>query len=511
MNILDNISIGLDTALSISNLTYCFFGVFLGTIIGVIPGIGALAAISMLFPITFHLAPSSALIMLAGIWYGSTYGGSTAAILLNIPGTPSTAVTALDGYPMSQNGQGGVALLMTTIASFVGASIGIILMMLFAPLIAKYALSFGSPEYFSLMVLGLIAASTISDDSVAKGLAMVMLGIAFGTVGMDLYTGHERFTLGFPELSNGISIVALAMGIFGVSEIIASIQNIRKGQIDRKSLTFRAMKPTRDDLRRSVIPMLRGSGIGSFFGTLPGTGPSVAAFLAYAIEKRYNTTPERFGKGAIEGIMAPESANNAADQTSFIPTMALGIPGSATMALMLGALIIHGITPGPQLMVEQADLFWGLVMSFWVGNIMLVLLNVPLIGLWVRLLLVPYHILYPAVLMFICIGVYTVNNSSFDIWLVTFFGVLGYLMRVLRFPAAPLLLGFVLGPLMEEHFRRSMLISRGNFMTFFDRPISGIILGFTLLLVLWSTLTAYRNWQKRTKLAASGQHSKTSV
>lgn len=492
-----NIALGLNTAFSASNLFYCFVGVFLGTVIGVIPGIGALAAISMLFPITFHLDPTSALIMLAGIWYGTSYGGNTASILLNIPGTPANAVTCLDGYPMTKQGRGGVALFMTTVASFVGGSIGIVLMMLFAPTIASYALSFGSADYFALMVLGLVAASTISDGSAVKGLAMVVLGIAFGTVGMDLYTGAERFTFGMLELSDGISLIALAMGLFGLAEIITAIRHIDVGGFDKKTVSFRAMKPTRDDMRRSVGPVLRGTGLGSFFGTLPGTGPSVAAFMAYAVEKRVAKDKSRFGKGAIEGIMAPESANNAADQTSFIPTLALGIPGSPTMALMLGALIIHGITPGPQLMTQEASLFWGLVMSFWIGNVLLVILNVPLIGLWVRLLLIPYHLLYPAVLMFICIGVYTVNNNAFDVWLVVFFGTLGYVMRLLDFSPAPLLLGFVLGPLMEEHFRRAMLISRGDLMTFVERPISGTVLALTALLLIWSAWSAYRAFKAR--------------
>lgn len=365
-------------------------------------------------------------------------------------------------------------------------------MMLFAPTIASYALSFGSADYFALMVLGLVAASTISDGSALKGLAMVMLGIAFGTVGTDLYTGAPRFTFGAFSLFDGISLIALAMGLFGIAEIIVGIRNVETGGIDRDSVSFKAMKPTGDDMRRSVGPVLRGTGIGSFFGTLPGTGPSVAAFMAYAVEKRVSRDKSRFGKGAIEGIMAPESANNAADQTSFIPTMALGIPGSPTMALMLGALIIHGITPGPQLMTEQASLFWGLIMSFWIGNVLLVILNVPLIGLWVRVLLIPYHLLYPAVLMFICIGVYTVNNNPFDVGLVLFFGALGYLLRLLEMPTAPVLLGFVLGPLMEEHFRRAMLISRGDVMVFLERPISGTVLAITALLLLWSAWSSFR-------------------
>jgi len=500
-NLAGNISLGLSTALTATNLFYCFIGVLLGTVVGVIPGIGALAAISMLFPITFHLDPTSALIMLAGIWYGTSYGGNTASILLNIPGTPANAVACLDGYPMTLQGRGGVALLMTTGASFIGGSVGIILMMLFAPVIAGYALSFSSTEYFALMVLGLVAASTISDGSTLKGLAMVVLGIAVGTVGMDLYTGQARFTFGVLALSDGVNLVALAMGLFGVAEIIASIRHVNARGLDRSTVSLKAMKPTRDDIQRSAGPVARGSALGSFFGTLPGTGPAVAAFLAYAIEKRIAKQPERFGKGAIEGIMAPESANNAADQTSFIPTMALGIPGSATMALMLGALIIHGITPGPQLMTQQPDLFWGLVMSFWIGNVLLVVLNVPLIGVWVRLLLVPYHLLYPAVLMFIGIGVYTVNNNPFDIWMVTLFGALGYLMRLLKLPAAPLLLGFVLGPLMEEHFRRAMLVARGDLLVFIERPISATVLALTVALIVWNALSALRRRFNREALS----------
>ncbi len=501
MEIFANIGIGLEAALTFNNLFYCFLGVFLGTLIGVIPGIGVLSAISMLFPITFYLEPTTALIMLAGIWYGTSYGGNTASILLNIPGTPANAVTCLDGYPMARQGRGGVALFMTTVASFVGSTIGILLLMLFAPTIARYALSFGSAEYFSLMILGLVAASTISEGSAVKGLAMVVLGIMFGTVGADIYTGTPRFSFGVLELTDKISLIALAMGVFGVSEVIASVRRVKIGDIDPESVKFRAMKPTRDDMRRSWFPMLRGSSIGAFFGTLPGTGPSIAAFMAYAMEKRVAKDPSRFGKGAIEGIMAPESANNSADQTSFIPTLSLGIPGSPTMALMLGALMIHGIAPGPTLVSEQPSLFWGLIMSFWIGNVLLVILNVPMIGIWVRLLMIPYHLLYPAVLMFICIGTYTVNQSAFEVWLVVFFGFLGYLMRIFDFPAAPLLLGFVLGPLMEEHFRRAMLLSRGDFMTFIDRPISATVMGLTVLLLAWGIWSALKQRRMMPKVA----------
>jgi len=404
---------------------------------------------------------------------------------------------------MARQGRGGVALLMTTVASFTGSTIGILLLMLFAPVIARYALSFGSAEYFSLMVLGLVAASTISDGSAIKGLAMVVLGIIFGTVGADIYTGTPRFNFGTLELTDAISLIALAMGIFGVAEVIGSVRNVHPGDIDPESVKFRAMKPKKDDIRRSWFPMLRGSGIGAFFGTLPGTGPSVAAFMAYAMEKRVSKDPRRFGKGAIEGIMAPESANNSADQTSFIPTLSLGIPGSPTMALMLGALMIHGIAPGPSLVNDQPELFWGLIMSFWIGNLLLVILNVPLIGVWVRLLTIPYYLLFPAVLMFICIGTYSVNQSSFEVWLVVFFGFLGYLMRIFDLPAAPLLLGFVLGPLMEEHFRRAMLLSRGDFMTFIDRPISATVMALTAALLIWGVWAALR--EKRRERLRNGR------
>lgn len=490
MDLFSNIALGLDTALSFTNLFYCFLGVFLGTLIGVIPGIGVLSAISMLFPITFYLEPTTALIMLAGIWYGTGYGGRTASILLNIPGTPANAVTCLDGYPMARQGRGGVALLMTTVASFVGGSVGIVLLMLFAPVIAQYALLLGSADYFALMLLGLVAASTISDGSAPKGLAMVVVGIMLGTVGMDIYSGTPRFTFGFLELTDGMSLIALAMGIFGVAEVIVSVRKVTVGDIDSGSVKLKAMKPTRDDVRRSWFPMLRGSSIGAFFGTLPGTGPAVASFLSYAVEKRVSSQPQRFGKGAIEGVMAPESADNSAEMTSFIPTLSLGIPGSATMALMLGVLMVHGIAPGPSLMADQPSLFWGLVMSFWIGNVLLVILNVPLIGIWVRMLMIPYHLLYPAVLTFICIGIYSVGNSSFEVWLVVLFGFFGYMMRIFDWPAAPVLLGFVLGPLMEEHFRRAMLLSRGDFTTFFDRPISATIIAITAVLLAWAIWSA---------------------
>ena len=490
--LLQNVILGLETAVDPSNLVFCFFGVFLGMAIGVLPGIGPLATISMLFPITFYLPPTTALIMLAGIYYGSAYGGSTTAILLNVPGSPSAAVACLDGYPMARQGRAGIALLLTTVGSFIGGSIGIILMMLFSPIIAEIALDFGPAEYFSLMVLGLVAASTISSGSAIKGLAMVVLGILFGLVGSDIYTGASRYTFGFQELYDGISLVALSMGLFGIVEVIASINSVQGGTVTREGVDFRSMIPTRDDWRRSWLPILRGTGIGSFIGTLPGAGALISSFIAYSVEKRISRTPEQFGKGALEGIVSSESANNAADQTAFIPTMTLGIPGSATMALMIGVLIIHGITPGPSFITERPDMFWGLVMSFWIGNALLVFLNIPLIGLWIKLLTVPYRILYPAILMFICIGVYSVQNLSFDVWLVVLLGAFGYVLRVLDFSPAPLILGFVLGPMMEENFRRAMLMSRGDFSIFLDRPISAGLMVVTVLLLVWGLATGLR-------------------
>jgi TctA family transporter len=492
INFFDNLALGLSVALAPTNLYYCALGVLVGKFIGVLPGIGALVALSLLLPITFHLDHIPAIVMLAGVYYGSTYGGSVASILLNMPGTPSTAITCLEGYPMSRQGRSGVALLMTTVASFFGASVGIIIMTLFSPFIVAAALQFGPAEYFSMMVLGLVAASTVATGAPAKGIAMVLVGLLLGIIGSDIETGLPRFTFGIPELFDGVPLVAVAMGLFGVAEVIHSIRAIKPGHVDRKSITFRSMVPTRDDLRRSVFPMVRGTALGSFFGALPGTGGVLASFMAYAIEKNIAKDPSRFGNGAIEGIMGPESANNAADQTAFIPTMTLGIPGNVVMALMIGALTIHGIVPGPQMMTKQPELFWGVLMSFWVGNLLLLFLSIPLIGIWVRIVAIPYHVLYPAILLFVCIGVYSVNNSHVDVIIVMAFGAMGYLMRLLELQPAPLILGYVLGPLMEENFRRAMLISRGDFLVFFDRPISGVCMAINIALLLYAVWIGVR-------------------
>ncbi|MDO9569610.1 MAG: tripartite tricarboxylate transporter permease [Hydrogenophaga sp.] len=504
MDILNGLMLGLDSALQPVTLLYCFIGVFLGTLIGVLPGIGALATISLLLPITYHIPPTAAIVMLAGVYYGAQYGGSTASILLNLPGTPSSAVACLDGYPMAKQGRAGVALFMTTIASFVGSMLGILALVLFSPAIAELGLKFGAAEYFAMMLLGLIAASALASGSPAKGLSMVVLGLLLGTVGTDVNSGQARFDFGIPELMDGINLVALAMGMFGIAEVVSSINQVRGSDVKEK-ISMRSMTPTRKDVKDSIMPMLRGTGIGSFFGALPGTGASIASFMSYAVEKKIAKDPSRFGNGAIEGITAPEAANNAAAQTAFVPTLSLGIPGDAVMALMLGALIIHGIQPGPMLMSQQPDLFWGLIVSFGIGNIMLMVLNLPLIGLWVAILRIPYRVLFPAILVFISLGVYSVNNNTFDVLMVAAIGSMGYLLAVFKFEAAPLLLGFVLGPLMEENLRRALLLSRGELSTFIERPISAGFLAFGAAILLWSAWGSLKEFMRAREKEADAQ------
>lgn len=500
MDTLSNLAFGLQVALSYDNLFYCFMGVFIGTIVGVLPGIGSLAGVSMLLPITYYLPPTGGVIMLAGIYYGVQYGGSVASIVLNLPGAPSTAITCLDGYPMARQGRAGVALLMTTAASFIGGSFGIVALAAFGPAIAAFGLSFGPAEYFSIMVLGLVAAGMVTQGSPLKGAAMVLLGLLLGTVGTDISTGVQRFTFGLGGLYEGIPLVALAMGLFGLSEVIERVNDTQPQPTQRMKL--RSMVPTADDVKRSVAPVARGTVIGSFFGALPGAGVSLSSFLAYAAEKRVSRTPERFGKGAIEGITAPEAANNAAAQTSFIPTLTLGVPGDATMALLLGALMIHGLAPGPSLIANHPDLFWGLIGSFWIGNVLLVILNVPMVGLWVRLLQLPYGILYPSIIVFVSMGVYTISNNPFDLMVVVFFGALGYLMRIFAFEPAPLLIALVLGPMIEENFRRALVISRGDPSIFVSRPMSGALLLATVVVIAW---IAHRSAQARRRSRAAAQ------
>jgi putative tricarboxylic transport membrane protein len=494
MDLLSNLVLGFEVAFSPVNLLYCFIGVFLGTFIGVLPGIGALAAVSMLLPVTFYLEPTTALVMLAGVYYGAEYGGSIASILINLPGTPASAVTCLDGYPMTRSGRAGVALFMTTVASFVGSGIGIVILTLFAPLLVKVALAFGPSEYFAVMLLGLVAAAAITQGSAVKGIGMVTVGILIGTVGTDVNTGVWRFTFNSPYLLDGVSLVALAMGLFGVTEVIASINE--RITAPKGGITLRSMLPKGDDVKRSALPMLRGTGVGAFFGTLPGTGQTIASFISYAIEKRVSRDPSRFGKGAVEGISAPEAANSASALTAFVPTLSLGIPGSATMALMLGAMMIHGITPGPLVISHHPDVFWGVIASFWIGNVLLVLLNIPLIGIWVRLLRVPYQLLYPAIIVLICVGVYSVNSNIFDVVLALLMGIFGYGMRLLAFEPAPLMIGFVLGPMMEENLRRGLLLARGDYAALVLQPITGTILAITAMLVVWSVWQSLRRGRR---------------
>lgn len=503
MDLLSNFALGLSTAITPEALLFCFIGVTVGTFVGVLPGIGAMAAISLALPMTFHIDPTYALIMLAGIFYGAQYGGSTASILMNLPGSISSAVTCLDGYPMAQKGKAGVALFVTAIASFIGSSFAIIIVMCFAPVIAEAALGFSSYEYFAVMLMGLIAASTLSTGSPLKGLASVVIGVTLGIVGTDVTTGQYRFTFGLNGLSDGINLVAIAMGLFGISEIVSNI--LRKGS-ERPNIgkvTLRSMFPSREEWKLIPKPAARGSIVGSAIGILPGVGPTLSAFMAYLLEKKVSRTPERFGHGAVEGITAPEAANNAAVQAGFIPTLSLGIPGDAIMALMLGAMLIHGIVPGPLFMTEYPEMFWGLVMSFWIGNILLLVLNIPLNGLWVKMLAIPYHILYPAILVFICIGVYSAQNSVFDVYVALFFGLVGLAMNAVRIPTAPLLLGFVLGPLLEEHFRRSMLLSRGAFDVFMQRPVSATFLVITAALLLYAGFGMWRNARRRRQAQAA--------
>lgn len=491
-----NIAIGASVAFSLEGLLYCFLGVFLGTFIGVLPGVGAFAAISVLLPLTFSLDPTTAIIMLAGIYYGSVYGGSTASILLNLPGTASTAVTCLDGYPMSRQGRAGVALFITTIASFIGSVVGLAVLAGFAPILSNFATDFASPEYFMLMVMGLIAAAILSSGSPWRAVVAVSFGLIMGIVGVDISTGDYRFTFGILELFEGLPLVAMALGLFGLPEIINNV-NKERPKFNPKDITFGSMFPTRGEWKRTGKAMARGTGVGSFFGALPGTGGVLASFMSYALEKRIHRDPSIFGKGAIEGISGPETANNSAIMTAFIPTLTLGIPGDALMALMLGVFLIHGVTPGPEFIVQKPEMFWGLVVSFLIGNVILLGLNVPLIGLWVRILAIPYSILFPSVVGFICIGVYAFNFATLDIFVAMVGGLLGYLMLLYRFDVAPMILGLILGPLMESNLKRSLLISRGDFSVFIDRPISGAISYVCFALLAYMVFREIRGWRKR--------------
>jgi putative tricarboxylic transport membrane protein len=488
---------GFGVALEPHNLMWSFFGVLVGNLIGVLPGMGALSAISMLLPLTYALHPIPAILMLAGIFYGSQYGGAIGAILLNLPCHPPHAVTCLDGYPMTRQGRGGAALGITMIASFFAASFGIMVMVFASPVLVRFAFQFGPTDIFSIMLLGLLVGATMSKGSKLKGVAMTAVGLLVGVAGTDVNTGVARFTFGFTELSDKVELVALAMGLFGVGEFLRGVNRMDVVGSAAK-VRLRDMRPDRQDLKRAFFPMLRGTIIGSLFGALPGTGPTITTFIAYAFEKKISKTPERFGHGALEGVAAPEAASHSKTQVDFIPTMSLGIPGDAVMALLLGALLIQGIQPGPQLITEHADLFWGLIASFWVGNVLLILLNVPLIGVWVKLLRVPYRYLFPTALFFIAVGVYSTNNSLFEVGEVLVFGVAGAIFLALDFPIAPILLGYVLGPMAEEDFRRSLLLSHGDLAVFVHKPISAAFLGVCLMLILAQlALALRRSWTSR--------------
>jgi len=490
MELLSHLALGFETALSLHNLLYAFVGCLLGTLIGVLPGLGPSTTIAMLLPITYALPPVSALIMLAGIYYGAQYGGSTTAILVNLPGEASSVVTAIDGYQMARKGRAGAALATAGISSFIAGCVATLVLAAFATPMSEIAFKFGPAEYFSLMVLGLVGAVVLASGSLIKAIGMILLGLALGLVGTDVNSGVARFSFDIPELTDSISFIAVAMGLFGFAEIVT---NVEQGE-HRETFTTKVTNlfPTMEDFRRMLPAACRGTVLGTFLGMLPGGGATLSSFASYTLEKKLSKRGDEFGQGAIEGVAGPEAANNAGAQTSFVPLLTLGIPSNVVMALMVGAMTIHNIQPGPQVMTSNPELFWGLIASMWIGNAMLIVLNLPLIGLWVKLLKVPYRYLYPAILVFCCIGVYSVNNNTFDVFVTAAFGILGYAFQRCNMEPAPLLLGFVLGPMMEENLRRALLLSRGDFSTLFTRPLSLSLLIATLVLLLIVALPAIK-------------------
>jgi len=490
VDLFHNLIFGFSVALSLQNFFYCLIGALVGTLIGVLPGIGPLATIAMLMPLTFNVPPVSALIMLAGIFYGAQYGGSTTSILVNLPGETSSVITCIDGYQMARQGRAGPALAIAAIGSFFAGCVCTLLIALFGPPIAEMALKFNSPEYFSLMSMGLVAAAVLAQGDMVKSLAMVALGLLLGIVGTDVDSGVQRFTFGVYDLADGIGFVIVAVGVFAVGEIVDNLGDLEERMVFTAKVEH--LFPTKEDLKQSFGPILRGTALGAFFGVLPGTGPAIASFSSYMVEKKLSKDPSRFGQGAIEGVAGPESANNADAQCKFIPMLTLGIPASGVMALMLGALMIHGIAPGPTVMTQKPDLFWGLIASMWVGNLMLIVLNLPLVGLWVSLLKVPYRLLFPAIMVFSSIGIYSTNSSTFDIYLTALFGIVGIVWRKVGCSPVPLMLGFVLGPMLEENLRRSMLISRGDPTVFVTRPISLMFVIATVLIVIVMAAPALR-------------------
>ena len=490
MDLLTNLAFGFSVAVTPTNILLCLIGALVGTLIGVLPGIGPIATIAMLLPITYKLDPTGALIMLAGIYYGAQYGGSTTAILVNLPGESSSVVTAIDGHQMAKKGKAGTALAIAAIGSFIAGTFGTILVAALGKPLTQVAQAFGPADYFALMVLGLVCAVVLASGSVIKAIAMIFLGLLLSTIGTDLETGEQRMTFGYLPLSDGIEFVTLAMGMFGFAEILRNLETAQSRDIVEQKVTN--LMPTRADMREAAPAVLRGTLLGSILGILPGGGAVLAAFGAYTVEKKLSKKPHEFGKGAICGVAGPESANNAAAQTSFIPLLTLGIPPNAVMALMIGAMTIHGIVPGPQIITKQPELFWGMIASMWIGNLMLLIINLPLIGIWVKLLRVPYRLMFPAIIIFCCIGIYSINNSPTEVVLTAAFALFGYTLIKLGFEAAPLLLGFVLGRLMEEKLRQAMVISRGSLWTFVERPVSLVLLTLALLVLIASLLPAIR-------------------
>ncbi len=493
MELLNNLMLGFGVAFTLQNLFYAFFGAVLGTLIGVLPGLGPVATIAMLLPSIYALDATPALIMLAGIYYGAQYGGSTTAILINVPGESSSVVTAIDGYAMARQGRAGAALAAAGLGSFFAGCVGTIVIAAFAPALTEVAFKFGPAEYFSLMVLGLIGAVVLASGSLIKAISMILLGLLLGQINTDVISGTARFSFDIPELTDGIGFVAIAMGVFGFAEIIS---NLSRPAEHREVFTkdVKGLWPTRQDFQDAWPAVLRGTALGSILGVLPGGGALLAAFAAYTVEKKMRARPGEvpFGKGNIRGVAGPESANNAGAQTSFIPMLTLGIPPNAVMALMVGAMTIKGIQPGPQVMTSNPQLFWGLIASMWVGNLMLVVLNLPLIGIWIKLLTVPYRFLYPAIMVFCCIGLYSLNNNNFDVFAAALFGVVGYVFFKLGCEPAPLLLGFILGPMMEENLRRALLLSRGDWTTFVTKPLSATLLGAALLMIIVVSLPSIK-------------------
>jgi len=491
MDLFHNLAIGFSTAFQFTNLVYAFVGCLLGTLIGVLPGLGPLATIAMLLPITYALTPEAAMIMLAGIYYGAQYGGSTTAIVVNLPGESSSVVTTIDGYQMAKQGRAGVALTTAALGSFFAGSVATLAVAALAQPLAATALLFGPTEFFSLMVLGLVVASVLSSGPFIEGIGMVVLGMLLSLIGTDINSGSQRFAFGIPQLFDGIDFVPLAMGIFGFAEIVKNLEP--QGDISLVTQKIKNLFPTRDDFRRMTPAILRGTALGTILGVLPGGGAVLSSFASYTLEKKISKYPEQFGKGAIEGVAGPESANNAGAQTSFIPLLTLGIPSNVVMALMVGAMTIHNIQPGPQVMTKNPQLFWGLIVSMWVGNLMLVILNLPLVGLWVKLLSIPYRYLFPAIMVFCSIGVFSINNGTFEVYEAALFCVFGYMLMKLDLPAAPLLLGLVLGPAIEENFRRAMVLSRGDSTVFLTSPLSGGLLAAAVIAIVLITLPAIRS------------------